>query len=225
MNNTARKIPRDVVSRPELEHVIQETGRVLALLEDGTLRVRTTSGEHVARRAVSCLVAAQVDDVVLLARTPHEGGFVLAVLRREGEAATTIAVQGDLDVRLPSGRLSFAAQEGVDIRSARDVDITSSSVRVTAAEGHVVLQGLSFIGDAVRAEIDRIKLVAHSFDSVLERFSQKVQRSYRTVTETDQVRAERLDYSAEKTVRVHGEHTMVTADELVKLDAEQIHLG
>lgn len=219
MSNTVRKI------HPALDHVVQETGRVIALLEDGSLRVRTSSGEHEAHRAVSCLVAAEVDDVVLLARTPDEGGFVLAVLRRESEAPTTVAVAGDLDVRVPGGRLTFAADEGVDIRSAREVEVISGKVRVTAGEGHVVLQGLSLISDAVRAEVDRIKLVGQSLDSVLERFSQRVQRSYRTITETDQVRARRIDYTAEKTASVHGEHAIVTADDLVKVDAEQIHLG
>jgi Protein of unknown function (DUF3540) len=224
MNNTVRKIRQDVVSRPVLA-VVEETGTVLSILEDGAVEVRTVSGVHAAHRAVSCLVAAEVDDVVLVARTPAEGSFVLAVLRRESGAATTLAVAGDLDVRVPDGRLTFAAHDGVDLLSAQEVNVTAGGFRVTAGEGHVVLQGLSFIGEAVRAEIDRVRLVAQTFDSVLERFSQKVQRSYRTVTETDQVRAERIDYTAEKTLSLHGEHALVSADELVKVDAEQIHLG
>jgi hypothetical protein len=225
MNNTVRKIRHDVGSRPGLESVIQETGRVVAILADGTVQVRTASGEHEAHRALSCLVAAEVDDVVLVARTPLEGAFVLSVLRRDTDAATTLAVSGDLEVRLPDGRLTFAAPDGVDILSAQEVNVTSGALRVTAGEGHVVLQGLSFISEAVRAEIDRVKLVAQTFDSVLERLTQKVQRSYRTITETDQVRAQRIDYTAEKTLSLHGEHALVSADELVKVDAEQIHLG
>jgi hypothetical protein len=103
--------------------------------------------------------------------------------------------------------------------------VTSSAVRVSAAEGHVVVQGLSFVGEVVRAEVEKLKLVAKSFDSVLERFTQKVQRSYRTVTETDQLRAERIDYTADKTMSLHAEHALVSADDLVKVDSEQIHLG
>jgi hypothetical protein len=221
MNNTVRKIRNDVV----LEQVSQETGRVLAIQEDGLLRVRTASGDHDARRAVSCLVAAEVDDLVLLARTPREGAFILAVLSREGDAATTLAVPGDLAVRVPDGRLTLAANAGVDLLSANEVAVTSSAVRVNAVEGSVVVQGLTFLGDVVRAEIDRVKLVAQTFDSVLERLTQKVQRSYRTVTETDQLRAERIDYTADKVMSLRAEHALVTADELAKVDAEQIHLG
>ena len=225
MNNTVRKIRNDVVSQPMLPQVAQETGRVLAILEDGSLRVRAASGDHDARRAVSCLVAAEVHDVVLLALTPLHGAFVLAVLSRETDATTTLAVQGDLAVRVPDGRLTLAASAGVDLLSAHEIAVTSSAVRVNAVEGSVVLQGLSFLGDVVRAEISRVKVVAQTFDSVLERLTQKVQRSYRTVTETDQLRAERIDYTAEKVMSLHAEHALVSADELVKVDAEQIHLG
>ncbi|MFT3772854.1 MAG: DUF3540 domain-containing protein [Minicystis sp.] len=224
MNSTVRKIRNDVVSRAP-EQVSQETGRVLAIREDGSLRVRTASGDHDARRAVSCLVAAEVDDVVLLARTPLQGAFVLAVLTRESDAATTLAVPGDLAVRVPEGRLTLAASEGVDLLSAHEVAVTTGAVRVNAVEGSVVLQGLTFLSDVVRAEIDRVKLHAQTFDSVVERLKQKVQRSYRTVTETDQLRAERIDYTAEKVMSLHAEHALVSADELFKVDAEQIHLG
>jgi hypothetical protein len=225
MNNTVRKLRNDVVTRSVPEQVTQETGRVLAVQGDGALRVRTSSGDHDARRAVSCLVAAEVDDLVLVAVTPREGAFLLAVLDRDLGATTTLAVAGDLHVQAPDGRITFAANEGVDLLSAGEVNVTSSAVRVSAAEGHVVVQGLSFVGEVVRAEVEKLKLVAKSFDSVLERFTQKVQRSYRTVTETDQLRAERIDYTADKTMSLHAEHALVSADDLVKVDSEQIHLG
>jgi len=227
MSNLARKIQGHdgVVASPHLDRVVEETGRVLALREDGVVVVRTASGEHEAQRAVSCLVAAEVDDLVLVARSPLEGAFVLAVLRRDPAAGKTLAVDGDLDVRLASGRLRVAAREGVEVVAGREVSVVAPGLRVNAEEGHVALRSLSFLGDVVRAEIDAVKLLASRVDSVLERLSQRVQRSYRTVVETDQLRAERIDYTAEKTVSVHGEHTLVTAEELVKVDAEQIHLG
>lgn len=225
MSNLARKIHIDNDVEPPAEEVVQETGRVLALRDDGTLIVRTAEALLEARRAVSCLIAAEVDDLVLLARSPLEGAFVLAVLRRDPAAARTMAIDGDLDVRLTSGRLRIAAQQGVEVVAGREVNVVAPGLRVNADEGHVALRSLSFLGDVVRAEIDAVKLLAGRVDSVLERLSQRLQRSYRTVVETDQLRAERIDYSAEKTVNIHGEHALLTAEELVKVDAEQIHLG
>ncbi|KYG04612.1 DUF3540 domain-containing protein [Sorangium sp. So ce296] len=229
MSNLARKIhihnDDDDEPGPLADRAVQETGRVLALRDDGAVVVRTASGNHEARRAVSCLIAAEVDDLVLLARSPRDGAFVLAVLRRDPAAAKTMAVDGDLDLRLAGGRLRIAAQQGVEVAAGREVSVVAPVLRADADEGHVTVRSLSFLGDLVRAELGAVKLLAARVDSVLERLSQRVQRSYRTVVETDQLRAERIDYTAEKTVRVHGEHTLLTAEELVKVDAEQIHLG
>jgi hypothetical protein len=225
MINLVRKIDNDTLAGPNRGSVIEEVGRVLALREDGAAVVRTASGEHVTERAVSCLIAAEVDDLVLVALSPAQGAFVLAVLRRDRRATTTVAVDGDLDLRLASGRLRVAAQEGVDLLSARDVSVASGGLHVTAREGHVVLEGLSFLADVVRAEIEAVKVLASRFDAVMGRVTQRVQRSYRTVAATDHVRAERIDYTAEKTASLHGEHTLVTAEALVKVDADQIHMG
>ena len=70
-----------------------------------------------------------------------------------------------------------------------------------------------------------LALVTETLDSVLDRFSQRVKRSYRTVEETDQLKAERIDYTASSTMSLHGENALVTAEQLVKVDGEQIHLG
>jgi Protein of unknown function (DUF3540) len=225
MIDLAHKIDDDIVAAPARGRVVEEVGRVVALREDGTALVRTASGGRPTERAVSCLVAPEAGDLVLVARSPGEGAFVLAVLRRDRSVRTRVAIDGDLDLELASGRLRVAAQEGVEVLAARDVSIAAGGLHVTADEGNVVLRSLSFLGDVVRAEMDAVKVLASRFDAVLERVSQRVQRSYRTVAETDHVRAQRIDYTAEKTASVHGEHTLVTADALVKVDAEQIHMG
>jgi hypothetical protein len=74
-------------------------------------------------------------------------------------------------------------------------------------------------------EIAAVKLVAGAVDSVLDRVTQRVKRAYRIVEEMDQLRAKRVDYSAEKSLHVHAENAMVSATGVVKLDGEHIHLG
>jgi Protein of unknown function (DUF3540) len=52
-----------------------------------------------------------------------------------------------------------------------------------------------------------------------------VPRSLRTVEAMDQLRAGQIDHVAQGTLNLHGENAVVTAEELVKLDGEQIHVG
>src|SRR5262245_54392599 len=157
--------------------VFQELGRVVRA--GGALRVRTDSGEFDAKRAVSCLVEPEEGDLVLLASTA-KSCHVLAVLEREGSAPTRLVAEGDLTIQAPRGRFAIAAQEGIDLASGKDVSVVSGGVSVNAVTGSVVLQRLSLLSTFVQAEIEKAKLFAGSLDSVLDRISQRVKRSYRT---------------------------------------------
>lgn len=216
MKNLAYKLENDPVS--------QDVGRIVAS-EGAVLAVRTQAGEVQATRAVSCLIEPVVGDRVLIGGCRREGWYVLAILSREQGARAAVALDGDLEIRLPRGRFVVAAQEGVDLVSGGDVSVASGRIDVHAADGNVVLGRLTFLGSVVRAEVEKIKLFASHLDSVVERVAQKVKRSYRSVEETDQVRAERIDYVAEKSMSLHAENALVTAEELVKIDGEQIHVG
>lgn len=161
--------------------IIQEMGSVVRAGRE--LRVRTASGDCHARRAASCLTTPQQGDLVLLATSARGDSYVLAVLEQQAGADTELSVDGDLAIRAGSGRVTIAAQQGIGLVSAQDVAVTAGRFELVAAEGHVVLDRLGFVGELVRGEVQKIKLFARTFDAVLERFSQRVKRSYRTVEE------------------------------------------
>jgi hypothetical protein len=225
MDNLARKLELELeLERWEQGGLVQQVGTVVRA-EGVAVRVRTETGEYGARRAVSCLVQPELDDEVLVACRASGACYVLAVLEREPGAATTLQVEGDLQVQVPAGSFGVAAQEGVSVVSAKDTTLVSGRIDVRAVEGSVALERLTYWGRVIRSEVEKIKLLAGSFDSVLERWSQKVKRAYRNVEQLDQLRAQSIDYRADKTMSLHAGNALVTAEELVKIDGEQIHLG
>jgi hypothetical protein len=216
MRNLARKI--------EPEPVFQDIGTITRVCGP-LLVVRTPSGDLEATRAASCLLEPAMGDRVLVGGSRREGMYVLAILVREHGARAAVAVDGDLEIRVPGGRFVVAAQEGVDLVSGGDVSVVSGRINVNAADGNVALGRLTFLGTLLQAEVEVVKILAERIDSVVDRVAQRVKRSYRAVEETDQVRAERIDYVAKKTASLHGENALLTAEELVKIDGEQIHVG
>ena len=121
--------------------------------------------------------------------------------------------------------MSLASTEGVHIASSQDVSVVAGQFNVNAVEGVIGLQQLSYVGRLIKSEVEKVKVFAGSVDSWLDRLSQRVKRVYRTVEDLDQLKAGRIDHSAKKTMHLHGQHTLMTAQELVKLDGEQIHMG
>lgn len=216
MHNAVRKI--------KTRAVWQEFGEVMAMHPQG-MRVRTSIGEFDAQRAVGCLVEPRVGDRVLVASEEDGESFVLSVLSRPEAGATTISAEGDIVMRSANGHVSIAAQTGVDVVTAGTANIAASAVEVRAARGKLAVLMLDVIGETVKAELGRVKLFGQSVDSVLDRFSQRVKRSYRTVEEIDQVRAHQIDYAAEGTARLKGENALVTAIDVAKINGEQVHLG
>ena len=210
---------------------------VIARIERGICVVQTSLGApgHAprgaptktvrARQAASCLVEPREGDRVLFATVEDGGAFVLAILERDGASGTVLSVAGDLSLRVPSGALEVVTKEGVDVVSTGDVSVTSAGVAIQAGEGRIGVDRLTVLGEQLVAEIPAIRVVAQAVDSVFERLSQRVKRAYRTVEELDRLRAARIDYRAEKTMQLSAEDALVTATDVVKIDAEHVHLG
>ncbi|WP_437977826.1 DUF3540 domain-containing protein [Sorangium sp. So ce295] len=217
-NNVARKI-----ETIEPEAAKQEAGRVVRAA-GGAFVVATGSAELEARRAVSCMVEPAAGDVVLVSVLPERGAYILAVLERQG-SDLCVVLDGDLHVKLPRGRFVLGAAEGVTLASGKEVGVVAGELKVNARRGSLLVESLSYLGTAVQAEIEKAKVKAAAFDASFERVTQRLKRVYRFVEELEQLRAERVDYVAKKNMSLRGENTLVTAEELVKLDGAQIHLG
>ncbi|MFO0612259.1 MAG: DUF3540 domain-containing protein [Polyangiaceae bacterium] len=181
-----------------------------------------------AARAVSCLVEPELHDYVLVSGKPSGATFkpayVLAVLERESPNVA-LSSSGDMEVRLREGRFRVASRKGIDLVSAESVDVVSSRFGVHAESAKIVATELVALASQAIGELTTVKVAGKIFDRVFERVSERVQRSFRKVEEIDQLTARQIDYAAEQTVSIKSENTVMIANELVKVDGEQIHFG
>jgi len=202
--------------------VTQELGTVVSTGDELVIRAR--GGRYDARRALSCLVAPAVDDTVLVAVAPTGRAWILAVLERPDGAAPELAADGDLHVKVSDGRFRVSA-DGVDLIAQQDMRVASRRLDLHTKEAAALFDKLTYLGQRVHVDVEQVKSFVSLLDTVAERISQRVKRSYRFVTETDITRAKQIDLRAEDNVHVRGHNTMVAAEVLVKVDGEQIHLG
>lgn len=209
--------------KPKLLTIFQQYGHV-TVVGDG-VTVQTELSCCVASVAPSCLLAPVVGDKVLLVTDTQGGDYVLAVLERAAGQTATLRFSGNTEISAASGTLTLSGRDGVALTSAQELSLTATTLRATAISGDVTVENMSVVGGAWRSCVDSVKSVGRTFDSVLDRCHQRVARSYRQVDEIDQVRAGQIDYQADTSLQLHAKYALVTADELVKMDAEQIHLG
>lgn len=207
------------------ELAFQDKATVLSIDDDDVV-VRYENGELQAKRAVSCLTEPEIGDEVLVACLPSGELYVLAVLERPDGTAVRVKARGDLTFQVAQGSFTVAAAKGVNILSSDDVQLTTSKgLKLRAVEGQVFFDKLTYLGRKVFAELEQAKTFVGALDTVADRIVQRVKRSYRFVEEADELRAEYIDYAAKKNLRFRARNTLITAKELFKTDAEQIHFG
>jgi hypothetical protein len=216
MNNPARKLHEIPL--------VQEQGMITNT--DGKFfTVETRCGTYEARQAVSCLIKPLPGDKVLVVGDFVDGFYILAVLDREETQKQTLEFHGPVDLKVEDGRLTIAAQEGMSLAAAKDVSLAARELNIHSLQSEVSVHHLVFSGGFWLGQVEKLRFLATTFDSVVERLSQRVKRSYRTVEEIDQLRAGRLDYLIDKLLSLRGKYSMLTAKEDVKIDGERIHMG
>jgi hypothetical protein len=194
-------------------------------LDGARVVVRLDGAAIVAERAVSCLVEPRVGDRVLLASGEGREHYVLAVLRREGASDVDVSAPGDLRVSLRAGRFEVDASEGVRIASREEVAVVAKEVRVEGIGARVAVERISALASVLEAHLGEVRTVAVSVDAVAERFVQRMKHALRFVEETDRTEAGEIAFRASGTITVEAHDAVVRADELVKIDGEQVHVG
>lgn len=202
--------------------VSQTLGRVVAV-HDGVCEVEVGANRSPAQRAAGCLLEPAVGDDVLLALVEDGRTYVLTVLERTS-GRFAIEVDGDLSIA-PQGGLRLEPQGDLAMCTPAGVSLTTSRVDVAALEAKVVVERAVHLGASLVSEVAAFKRVAETVDRTLGRVVERVKRSYRWVEETDHLRADSLDYRATTMAKVHGANTLVTSEQLVKIDSAQIHIG
>ncbi len=205
----------------------QIKGRVRAMpvpveplrLRDDALVVETGEGDVVARRAVSCLVEPRPADEVLLACFEDGSTFILAVLSRErDDRSVTLSARGSIAIRSGEGSISLCAPEDITVATAGTVGLAAAKVDAAAPRADLAF-------DALLITSDRTTLAAGVIETVAETLSERFKTARRVVEEVDQLRARFVDVVAKTAYRLHARAAVMTADDLVKVDSEQIHLG
>jgi hypothetical protein len=189
------------------------------------LELRSAGGRYRARRAASCLLEPQVGDLVVVAVSERGHAWVLAVLERENEEQPlALRTDGDLEIHA-RGRLGLTGSQEVEVRSGRAGRFAAPRLTFTTFDLEAAVERLVLSGGSAEVNLERAKAAVTFVEQAFERLSTKAQRVYRYIEQLDLTRARQIELRAETTAHIRSKQTFMTSDDLVKVDAGQIHLG
>lgn len=194
---------------------------VVSAVVDRDLVVVHQGRSSLARRAASCLLAPRPGDTVLLARLASRT-FALAVLEQHDDDRE-LAVDGDLRLRA-RGAVTIEAGEDVRVRG-RGLSLAGKTLSVAAERASWMAEHLELFATQLALESTRMRQVASFSEVVFESVKETLGRSYREIAEGEHIKAGTLTFSLRGMLRAHADTALVTAKKLVKMSADQIHLG
>jgi hypothetical protein len=175
--------------------------------------VTLNDGGAEARLAASCLVQPEPGDLVLVAATEH-GLWVQAILQCAEQRALRLRAPAGLEI--VASRLSLAAEE---------IRFDTQRLSATAGEANFSIGTILHIGRQVVSHTARLRLIGERVETIVADTILRARRSLRILTETEHVRSRDIDHRASGTYSVQAEHAVVEAQQIVKIDADQIHMG
>ncbi len=202
-----------------------EYASVAGMVEDRFV-VRTLRGEATAWQALGCLVRPAVGDKVLVSVDQGGERWILSVLSRpDASRPTELVLRGDVRLHAHQGDLSLTSRKDVTVGAGQRLNMASDAVSLAARKADIRVEKMRLLGRVFSAQIKKVRCVGKSVESVFHRLTQRLTDSFRFVAEHDEVQSGSSRQLVEETLTVHSRNEIHTAEELVKLDADQVHLG
>lgn len=200
-------------------------GAVTRREPDGSFAVDCDGRVWHARLAASCLLVPQTGDQVLISGPDATRVYLIAVIEQADPGLARLETAGDMVLRSRGGSVSLESQQGVSLAGQQSVSIDTATLTLQAREAHLVADRMKYLGTDVNATVASTRLIGKTYEAIMDRLSFLSRVTFRAAEEVEHVRAGSLDYRADKSARLHASYTMVTGENLVKVDAKQIHVG
>lgn len=209
----ARSIwPSDAVSA----ELIAREGREARIDCEGTV--------HAARIAFGCLIQPEPGDRVLTSLA--DGAiWIVSVLERRSAAPTRLWAEGDLGIVSTRGDISLAAGRNIDLGAGINIRAAAPEIDLHASMAQFVLDEMLQIGRRVSWYVSKLRSIGEVAETFADHVLTRAKRGSRFIEESDQVRAGSIDHRAEGTLQLHANVAFVTAETVVRVDADQIHMG
>lgn len=188
----------------------------------------TPLGALSCQRAASCLLRPEQGDLALVAlpADARSTAFVLAVLERgEADSPAILDLQSGVRLCAPEGGVHIEAAQGISLSTPAEFSASSGSMSFAAGSVRWLVGTFSFLGKVLELVTQRFTETAAERETQAGTWTQRLGDSFRHVEDMDETQAGMVRTLARDTALLHGRVTHVQAEEFVKVDGQEVHLG
>jgi len=207
------------------EGIVNALGTVTSVLPGGLYSVDSDGRLLRCQRAASCLLRPEIGDLVLVSGPDANRLYLTAVAEQADANTSRLDVSGDLTLASERGSVRVESAAELSLKGGTSLRMASEKLEIDAAAADCSVSQLAYRGEEVQVTALGIRVIGRVYEAIVDRLVHLSKTAFRMTDGIDQVRAGHIDYHAEEMARLHGKNTVVTAQDLIKTDASQIHMG
>lgn len=200
-------------------------GTVTAILPGGIHSVASEGRTLRCLRAASCLLRPEIGDTVLVNGPDEHRLYLTAVAEQADARSARIDVDGDLTLASARGAVRVHSATELQLHGDEGLDMRAARLQIGAQSADCRIQRMSYQGEDARVTVLDIRVIGRLYEAIVDRLVHLSKSAFRMTEGLEQLQAGQIDYKATEMARVHGRNTVVTAKDLIKADAKQIHMG
>jgi hypothetical protein len=204
---------------------VNALGVVASVLPGGIYSVESEGRVLRCLRAASCLLRPEIGDTVLVNGPDEHRLYLTAVAEQADAGRARLDVEGDLTLASRRGVVSIESPTALRLHAGEVATLDGPLLRIDADEARMQVGRLDYRGNEARAAVFDMRVIGRVYEAVVDRLVHLSKSAFRMTEGIDQVQAGQVDYRADEMMRLHGKNTVITARDLVKADAKQIHMG
>ena len=216
MDNLARKRQ----PAPHLEYAL------VAAVDDAAIVVELQGSRFAAQQSASCLLRPAPGDEVLLSLDSGGRCFILAVLQRAAPQTTQeLAFTGDVRLQVQQGSLQLMSETDLTLAAGQSCNCLAREVELLADTAQVRVERANVLAKVLRANLRTVGLVAGNLETTARRWTRRLRDLFSYVEEHSEYQSRNSRHLVEETLTMHAKNAFHVADEIVKVDGEQVQLG
>lgn len=204
---------------------VNALGVVASVLPGGLYGVESEGRMLRCLRAASCLLRPELGDTVLVNGPDERRLYLTAVAEQADARRARLEVDGELTLASRRGAVSIESPTQLRLQAGEAATIDGPLLRIDADEARMQIGRLDYSGQEAQAAVFSMRVIGRVYEAVVDRLVHLSKSAFRMTEGIDQVEAGQIDYRASEMTRLHGKNTVITARDLVKADAKQIHMG
>ena len=162
----------------------------------------------------------------MLVTGPDEQRLYLTAVAEQADARhARVDVEGDLTLASERGAINVQSPTQLTLQGERGLSLGTAALDIDAKTADCRVGRLAYRGEEAHATVLNIRVIGIVYEAIVDRLVHLSKSAFRMTEGVDQVRAAQIDHHASEMARLHGKNVILTAQDLLKTDAKQIHMG